>query len=215
MISESEFFNFFNSKAYDVISNGNFRKHLMICRDRGDLWATSMSSDQTKVYQECKNVFHLLSFSTTSNEFWISVCKDVMSSAQPPTKVIMGHSVCAFSKENLDCFLDLTKNNKKEKIIHVHLRFYHFFLFLWFVAKLEYITRACTKHWLESSCNKFHQNEKNYTYLCELFSDEKKDFTAALYRAFTKALNYVVKTIELYNEEFQVVPVLKENKPKH
>jgi len=207
MLTEDEFARFLHSKAYDVISNGNFRKHLMQCRDRGDVWALQMTANQARVNQECKAVQSLVSGMLNSpDNSWALICKDVMSSAQPPTKVLAGYTTCFFTGEKMDCCIDLTKNGKKSKEVHVHLRFWHFFIFLWFVAKLEYIVRACTKCWLEKSRE---PGEPNYTHLCERFVEDNREFTRNMYLVFLKSLDYVKKTVQLYKEEFQIQPVLK------
>lgn len=207
MLTEEEFARFLHSKAYDVISNGNFRKHLMQCRDRGDVWAVQMTANQARVNQECRTVQSLVGgMLGTSDDSWALICKDVMSSAQPPTKVLAGYTTCFFTGERLDCCIDLTKNGKKSKEVHVHLRYWHFFIFLWFIAKLEYIIRACTKCWLERARD---GEEQNYTYLCERFVEENREFTRNMYQVFLKAVDYVTQTVQLYKEEFQIQPVLK------
>lgn len=212
MLDEEEFARFLHSKAYDVISNGNFRKHLMHCRDRGDVWAVQMTSNQAKVNQECRVVQGLIGgMLGTSDDSWAHVCKDVMSSAQPPTKVLAGYTTCFFTGEKLDCCIDLTRNGKKGREVHVHLRFWHFFIFLWFIAKIEYIIRACTKCWLERlKCEK--DEMENYTEMCEQFVEQNRDFTRSMYLVFVKALDYVSNTVQLYKEEFQIQPVLKHDK---
>lgn len=201
---EDCFEGFMLCKAYDVLSDGNFKKHLIQCRDRGDLWAVQMHSQQTKVTHECRSIQSQIgALLEGPNAEWAGICRDVMSSAQPPVKVFTGYSQCCLTGAFLDYSIDLSKSGKSTRESFVHLRFWHFFIFLWFTAKIEYIIRSCTKQWLEA------QEKTDYTQLCELFRADNEALIQQMGTLFRKAADYVQATIELYRQQFHVVPVLK------
>jgi hypothetical protein len=139
-----DFTGFALCKAYDVISDGAFRKHLVTCRDRGDAWAVKMHNEQGKIGHMCRDVLNSINhlYDVPHNREWARICKDVLGSAQPPIKVFTGPSVCSITGDRLECSLDLTKNGKNAKETKVHLKFWHFFIFLWYVSKAEYIIRC-------------------------------------------------------------------------
>jgi len=79
------------TKAYDVISAGHFKRHLGTCRENGDRWAVVMYNRQNKVAGKIREVFALVNqLSTPRSQPIQRVCKDVMSCAQPPIKVVTG-----------------------------------------------------------------------------------------------------------------------------
>ena len=79
------------TKAYDVISAGHFKRHLGVSRENGDRWAVVMYNRQNKVASKIREVFTLVAQLTTPRSQPIQrVCKDVMSCAQPPIKVVTG-----------------------------------------------------------------------------------------------------------------------------
>lgn len=202
MVSLEEFTAFVQCKAYDVLSDGAFKKHLVQSRENGEAWALQMHSRQNRVIASCRA---LQTKAGAAAGALGQVCKDVMSSAQPPIKVFTGYSLCGLTGAHLDYSIDLTRNSKGAQECHVHPRFWHFFVFLWFVAKLEYVARACTKQWAER--NKEHSGE--YTRLCEGFIAENSDLVDRLHRIFVKAIDYVTRSLQLNKEESAPQPVLQ------
>ena len=202
MASLEDFTAFLQSKAYDVLSDGAFKKHLVHSRDGGEAWAIQMHTRQARVTAECRVV---QAQALGAGGKLASVCKDVMASAQPPVKVFTGYSKCSLTGEHTDYSIDLTRNSKGAPECHVHPRFWHFFVMLWFVAKVEYVARACTKQWAEQ-----HRGEdKDYTRLCKLFEAENAGLAAQLHGVFVKSVSYVSRSVELYREESEVQPVLQ------
>lgn len=207
MVSQEEFQSYTQIKAYDVISSGNFKRHLSQCRDNGDRWAVQMYSHQNAIQNQVKEVFLLVSQLTSPNSTLIQrVCKDVMSCAQPPIRVLTGRNVCCLSGVSTDHCIDLTRVGKNSKEILVHPRFWHFFVLLWFCAKLEYVIRACTKQWLD--LNGVHPIPSNYTELCEEFSLQNHDLVNKLYELFVKGVEYISISLNTYKDKYALKPVL-------
>lgn len=199
---------YLHAKAYDVISSGQFKKHLAKCRDNGDSWAVSMYSMQTRVLQVCKELNQAVShLNTTGGAQVYQICRDVMTCAQPPVKILTGRNVCSITGVQTDYCVDLTKMGKSTREVFVHPRFWHFFIFLWYCAKLEYVIRSYTKHWLELKSLKPDQG--SYTALCEDFSTDNKEFCKDLYALFIKAFDYVTRSLQEHKKLTDVQPVLR------
>ena len=207
VISE-DFTGFLLSKAFDVLSNGQFKRHLIQSRDRGDAWAIQMHAQQNRIVQECKGIHakitHLLEKAHSAG--WAQICKDVMSSAQPPIRVFTGYSQCAITGESLSYSVDLSRNCKNSSDVHVHLRFWHFFILLWFTAKIEYVIRSCTKQWMEGNAS---QPGEGMTALCERFREMNHDLVQQMAQLFKMALDYVNNSIDLYREQFDVHSIIR------
>jgi hypothetical protein len=190
-----------------VISAGHFKRHLSQCRDNGDRWAVMMYSHQNAIQNKVKEVFSLVSQLTSPSSSLVQrVCKDVMSCAQPPIRVLTGRNVCCLSGVSIDHCLDLTRVGKNSKEMLVHPRFWHFFVLLWFCSKLEYVIRACTKQWLDT--HGVTPVPSNYTALCEDFTHENHDLVKQLYELFEKGLDYISVSLSVYRDKYALQPIL-------
>ena len=198
-------------KAYDVISSGNFKRHLSQCRDNGDKWAITMYTRQNCVQNRLKEISNFVSQLNTPSSLHIQkICKDVMTCAQPPIKVLTGHNVCCLTGVRTEHCIDLTRVGKNSKEVHVHPRFWHFFVLLWFCAKLEYVIRACTKQWLERQS--IQPNSENYTELCEEFYEQNHELIEQLFRLFEMGVGYVTRSLTVYRDKYALQPVLRPGK---
>ena len=194
-------------KAFDVISSGHFKRHLSISRDNGDKWAVQMYSSHNLVQGRVRDIFNLVAQLTTPNSQTIQkICKDVMSCAQPPVKVLTGANVCCLTQISTEHCIDLTRAGKNSRDVFVHTRFWHFFVLLWFCAKLEYVIRACTKQWLDNQIIK--QVPSNYTRLCEEYTLQNMDLNEKLYQLFVKGIDYITLSLTTYRDKYALVPML-------
>jgi hypothetical protein len=207
MVTHEEFLAYTQIKAFDVISSGHFKRHLSLSRDNGDRWAVLMYSRQNSVVAKVKEVFSLVSqLSTPTSMLFQKVCRDVMSCAQPPVRVLTGRNTCCLSGVITEHCVDLTRVGKNSKEVLVHPRFWHFFVLLWFCAKLEYIIRACTKQWLEG--REITPGPENYTSLCEEFSQHNYELVEQLHRLFVKGVEYISRSLYIYRDKYALQPVL-------
>jgi len=210
---QDDFVGFMLSKTYDVLSEGHFKKHLIQCRDRGDAWAVRMHAQQTRIAQRCRKIQTRIAGmqDTPQQAEWAGICRDVMASAQPPIRVFTGFSRCSLTGEALDYSIDLTRAGKNSKGVYVHLRFWHFFIFLWFTAKIEYIIRSCTKQWMEALPDTQGQSDqrRDFTAICERFRSENDLLIQRMSSLFQRAYDFVVTSVDLYQAQFDVQPVLR------
>lgn len=207
VFSLEEFTSFVHSKAFDVISSGNFKKHLVLSRDEGDRWAVTMHQNQLKVLASFRVLQTQLAGMTCAKlSPFVRICKDVMVCAQPPIKVFSGSSRCCITGLSTDYSIDLTRNCKNSTKVLVHPRFWHFFIFLWVSSKIEYIIRACTKQWVEK-CQ--FGSSVGITERCEAYMEESEDFIDKMFQIYVKALDYVMLSLQKYEEFYESKPVLR------
>lgn len=194
-------------KGFDVISSGAFKRHLSASRDNGDKWAIQMYNGQNSVQSKVRDIFVLVGQLTTPHSLHIhKICKDVMSCAQPPVRVLTGYNTCCLTGVSVEHCIDLTRSGKSPQEIFVHPRFRHFFMLLWYCAKVEYVIRACTKQWLDSQN---HQPcAENFTHLCEEYSQHNAQFNDQLFHLFVKGVEYTTTSLTTYRDKCALQPAL-------
>lgn len=198
-VSLEDFLAYTHVKAYDVISCGHFKRHLSSARENGDKWAIDMNNGQSAVQNKIREVFSLVSHMGGPQTARVQrVCKDVMSCAQPPIKVLTGFNICSLTGVSSEHCIELTRPGKNTREVLVHPRFRHFFMFLWFCAKSEYVIRACTKQWVEGlptpPC------PETYTRLCEEYHAENIETNEKIYRLFVKGMEYVNLSLNTFKD---------------
>lgn len=205
--TNDDFRSYVQIKAYDVISSGHFKRHLSLCRDNGDKWAIQMYNGQNIVQNKIRDIFNLVGQLTSPQSIAVhKVCKDVMSCAQPPVKVLTGYNTCCLTGESVEHCIDLTRVGKNPKEVLVHPRFRHFFMLLWYCAKIEYVIRACTKQWLDTQERK--PGPDNYTEMCEDYSAQTDGTHEQLYALFVKGVEYITASLQLYRDKCALCPAL-------
>lgn len=209
MLTIEDFMAYAQCKAFDVISSGHFKRHLGTCRENGDKWAIVMYNRQNKVAAKVREVFTLVNQLTTPRGRHIQqVCKDVMSCAQPPIKVVTGENTCFLTGVRSEHCIDLTRMGKNAKEVFVHTRFWHFLVLLWFSAKLEYVIRACTKQWLESQG--IIPEPHNFTTTCEEYMQQNAEFNERMFHLLERALEYTSLSLTVYRDKYALRPILRE-----
>ena len=193
-ITFDDFRRFYLAKSYDVIGMGTFRRHLCKCKEAGDPWAVNMNAGAARVHAAVKAVQgRVANLPRPRNALIQQLCRDVMVGAQPPIKMFVGYTTCCLSNVSCNTCIDLTRPVRNAQHMHIHARFSHFFLMLWYCSKLEYVVRSCTKAWLErQDC----RNELNFQEMCEAFTKETGEYCEQLYRMFVKSLEHVHKTLD-------------------
>lgn len=80
-------------------------------------------------------------------------------------------------------------------------------MFIWYICKLEYVIRACGKKWNEA----IHKKRECVinTELFERYSFENEQLCKELYLIFEKANQYVHVSLDTYNQEFLIKPIIQ------
>ena len=194
-ITAEDFRHFYLAKSCDVIGQGTFRRHLCRCKEAGDPWAVEMSAGVAKVHLAVRGVQNRVSqIPKPRNTMLQSLCKNVMVGAQPPIRMYVGYTTCCLSGVSCNMCIDLTRPAKNAQHIHIHARFSHFFLMLWYCSKLEYVVRSCAKAWMERQDSR---DEANFREMCEAFTAETKDYCGQLHEIFVRSLAHVHKTLDV------------------
>jgi hypothetical protein len=195
---------------------GYYKKHITQSKEIGDAWAINLYNKQNKIQQIIKGVIQRISC-IGKNNLGLT-CKNVINCAQPPVRIHLGFAKCFITGVNCDKCVDISKNGRKNKEIYVHCKFAYFFLFLWYICKLEYVIKACCKQWYDHYLKINHKGIKRKDVTCihngvnaellEHFFSENQQICNDLYLVFDKALQYVNKTLDVYNEEFSNIPMI-------
>ena len=154
-----EFTHFFNARAYDIVGEGSFRKHLNACKEAGDDWAVDMANGVQKVLMNIKAVHTHISKLEQSYPKLGKICKQVALSAHPPVRLHAGAVQCALTQQQCTNSLGLPSGQKGNPVF-VHVRFCRFFMFVWFVCKIEYVVRCFVRSWVQGqdASNLSYQN---------------------------------------------------------
>ena len=194
-ISQSDFRSFYLAKSYDVIGQGTFRRHLCKCKEVGDPWAIEMNSGVTRCHAAVRAMqARVGQIPRPRNATLQQLCRDVMVGAQPPIRMFAGYTTCCLSEVSCNACIDLTRPTKNAKHVHIHARFSHFFLMLWYCSKLEYVVRSCAKAWMERQDGR---DEANFRDMCEAFTAETREFCDQLHQIFTRGLLHVHSTLDV------------------
>lgn len=176
-----DFTHFFNARAYDIIGEGSFRKHLNSCKEAKDKWALNMSSGLQKVVANIKTVHALISKLEDTYPNLGKLCKQVSLSAHPPVKLHAGPVQCALTQQQCTNCLSLPSGSKNSPIF-VHVRFCRFFMFLWFICKIEYIVRCFVRSWMQGCIGEkksYKKTAEEITILSPLITQLHSVFTVA------------------------------------
>jgi len=190
-----EFKSFFNAKAFDVIGNGTFRKHLAKCKEAGDPWAVDMGAHIQSVQAHIKDVTSAIAAMPQTSNKLHEICKDVMMGAQPPTKLHAGCIKCCITQKQCMRCLDLTRNHKSGGHLYVDARFCFFFMLLWYCNKLEYIIRSFTRTWLDS-----RDEQESFESQCRAIEEELGPQILSMHKLFVMAQNHILSTLKHYEK---------------
>ena len=70
------------------------------------------------------------------------MARETLASSHPPVRLLAGKFECAITGAQLMYCLDVSRNTRQPPTTCVHLRFWPFFVLLWYCAKLDYVIRC-------------------------------------------------------------------------
>lgn len=216
-VTQEDFHDFLCARAYDIISDNRYRKHLARCKEGGDNWAitlqTSISAVQGAIKQVNSTVAKLKEMTTLNLH---RACKEVIDSTSAPTKIREGWYPCCITGAKAEGCLDIGKSCTGKNHTHtmkpgergdqicnkdlvVHPRFQHFFLMLWYVSKIEHVIRNYTRCWIEAvSLPSTSDNpNKTVTDICNEFSTQNEVFQQ-MYKVFIHGHAHVMNSLHKY-----------------
>jgi hypothetical protein len=95
MPTKSQFVDFLLVKAYDILSDNQYRKFLVNCKENGDAWAINLQSSISAVVASVKYVNSKVdSISSQCDPKLKRVCEEVMSMPDAPLNKSSTWGVC-------------------------------------------------------------------------------------------------------------------------
>lgn len=199
-----QFKNFFFAKAFDIIGNGQYKKYLAKCKEANDLWAVTMINDVSVVQNKIRDLqLKINDIPKIPNEIY-GICKDVMSSAQPPLKIHAGVIHCIITNKKCNSGLDFSKIFKGRQNAYVDSRFSHFFLLLWYFNKIEYIIRSCVRFWMDGQCKDLSNKQ-----LCEKIKIDFEMKIEKMYQLCVISFEHVFSSLKYLIEQKIRRPILQ------
>lgn len=203
-----DFRGFFLAKAYDVVGNGAYRKHLARCKEAGDPWALAMTTQLQTVQGQIREVHTSVTSMQPSQNGLHEICREVMMSAQPPIRLHAGCVTCSITGRRCLKCLDLSKAHKSDSHVYVDPRFCLFFMLLWYCNKLEYVIRCFTRTWLDT-----RQDTETFKTLCCSLRDDMDPTIVRMHALFVSGRSHVLATIAHHARQNQYEPVLTVARP--
>jgi hypothetical protein len=181
-------------KAFDVSSEGEYRRLVVARRDAGDAWAIELSAQVQRVTAQIKGVQRQVAvLAEHGRERLQAHCQEVLAHANPPCRTRPGWGTCTLSgMRGRDC-LDLVRQGKSPAPLLVHARFRHFMLMLWLTVKFENVCKALARAWLRRLDGAVAR-ETPVNALCQRFQAEHAD-DPALHLLLRHALAHVAASL--------------------
>ena len=204
--SLENFTHFFNARAYDIIGEGTFRKHLTTCKDSADPWALEMVCGIQSVLGNIKSVnVHVAKLQQSYPKVG-NICKNVTLAAQPPIRLHAGQTYCEITQQPCSHSLCLPSGTRGVST-YVHVRFCRFFMFLWFVSKIEYVVRCYVRSWLQT------QDKSNSSYV-EIAEQvlSMQPLLLQLHSVFVSALQHINTSVEEIHRGHSTAIIVLEKK---
>jgi hypothetical protein len=181
---------FFLHKAFDVISDGEYKRLVAARRDVGDEWAVELSAQVQGVAGLIKGVVRQVhGLHEHGREKLQAHCVEVLGHVNPPCRVRHNWNTCTLSGIRSNGCLDLTRPGKSPGVMAVHRRFRHFMLLLWVVAKFENLCKGLARAWLKR-LGPEEARALPVNALCKRFQEEH-DVAPALHALLRHALGHV------------------------
>ena len=186
--TQENFRDFCKARAYDIIGEGSFRKHMGARKDAGDPWAIQMTHGIHAVIADTRRIHSMITQLHSTFPLLGQICKHVVIAAHPPIKVAAVQTTCAITHQRCSNCLCLP-GGTKGSTVYVHLRFCRFFAFLWFACKIEYVIRCFIRCWVQKNTH-----TQSLQSLAEGVSDMDTDF-GNLYTFFLLSSSHIENSI--------------------
>lgn len=185
---------YFMFKAFDVISEGEYRRLVVARRDAGDVWAVELSGQVQRVTSQIKGLQRQVAvLSEHGRERLQTHCQEVLAHTNPPCRTRPGWGTCTLSgMRGRDC-LDLVRPGKSPAPMIVHARFRHFMLMLWLASKFENVCKSLARAWLRR-LDAAAVRETAVNTLCQRFRAEHET-DPALHALLRHALAHVSSSL--------------------
>lgn len=112
-VTVEEFKSWACTRAFDIISEGRYKKYLVRCRERGDAWVVPVNDAINKIQLKVRTVVTAID-AIDNHPFNIlaNVCRDVISNTTPPVRIREGPGVCLLTGVRANNCLDLERGSR-------------------------------------------------------------------------------------------------------
>ena len=189
--------NFFLSKGYDIISDGDYKKRVNKSRERNEAWALDLQKDVHCINNIIKEITNeILFLKEIGKERLFSVCEHVITHVNPPCRTRTFWNVCVISGIHNKHCIDLTGNCKTDALMTVHIKFSHFLSMLWLVARFEHICKVLARKWLSKQQD---ANTVSIQELCHRYETETL-YREQILQAFAYAYRHVKNSLQNFRQ---------------
>jgi hypothetical protein len=189
-VSEAAVRGYFLHKAFDVISDGEYKRLVAARRDVGDEWAVELGAQVQGVAGLIKGVVRQVhGLHEYGRDKLQAHCLEVLGHVNPPCRLRHCWNTCTLSGIRSGSCLDLTRPGKSPGVMTVHRSFRHFMLLLWVVTKFENLCKGLARAWLKR-LDAEEVRGASVNALCKRFQTEH-DVAPALHALFRHALRHV------------------------
>lgn len=138
--------NFFLLRAYDVVSQGAYRRYLLREKDLQEKWAINMHQSFSRISTEIKQILKYISISKTRGKLNVSTLLQKISVSTDAPELCI-NEVCRCYLTSVVIFTGVKISGKSDMApnIVVHRRFEKFCWCFWFLAKVDSVLKLIIK----------------------------------------------------------------------
>ena len=190
----NKFKDFLLFKAFDIISEGSYRRFALKQKHSGDQWAIDLYTSSQSISLGLKNTMkqiHRMQFSPATSKLH-KLCLRVVQDLNPPTMSLDVWKICSLTGMRTDKIISIGKSSKGD-VCFVHQKFLDFFSRLWFLARIDICIKQFTTLWCNVRADK-SLKQTDYKSLCEQLREDT-DFVDAFCQYFMTSMDHVEQSL--------------------
>ena len=192
----NHFKEFLLTRAYDIITEGRFKKYFIKSKEASDKWALSTQQSISRVQNSIKDALGSINNVTDLPGHSIKrICDMVVGMQLPLTDANTESGTCAITgMKSHNCINICPKVRGAEKVL-INGNLKHFFGCVWFLSKLDYVIRNYTRCWIED-----RDGTENIQALCQEF-EKRDEFLTAMFKVFEHSVSHIKTSITQYEND--------------
>jgi len=195
-VTFTDFKEFLFTRAYDIITEGRFKKYFIKSKEASDRWALSTQQSISRVQNAIRGALGAINDVTDLPGHSIKkICDMVVGMQLPLTDVHHESGTCVITgMKSHNCINICPRVRGADKIL-INGNLKHFFSCVWFLSKLDYVIRNYTRCWIEE-----RESSENIQHLCQEFS-KRDEFLMAMFTVFEHSVTHIKTSISQYEED--------------